>query len=57
MIKSSSRFQLVEDKICLWKPVKIIFGRASTAGIHLTGDDSFERHEDAVMVNRKEGRG
>jgi hypothetical protein len=57
MIKSSSRFQLVEDKVGILKPAKIIFGRESTADIHFTGDCLFEKHEDAVMVNRNEGRG
>jgi hypothetical protein len=57
MIKSSSRFQLVEDKVCILKTAKIIFKRESTADIPFTCDYSFEKHEDAVMVNRKEGEG
>jgi len=58
MIKSSSRFQPVEDKVCILQPAKIMFGRASTADIHVTGDYSVKKHEDAaVMLNRKKGRG
>jgi hypothetical protein len=57
MIKSSSRCQLVEDMVGILKPAKIIFWRTSTADIHFTGDYSFEKHEDAVMVNRREGEG